>query len=387
MNETSARVSGVPERATRSRRRFRAFPERKRNDTTVFRDAHFIFRFQENIVRTINKMDTFVPVINEMSMETLFQKIEANAELSKEEVVRLLSVDTTGAEFYRLLYLARQQSVKSFGNKGYVFAQIGINAEPCPVNCKFCSMAAGHYALPGEWRKSIGEIAAGVKQLVADRANDIFLMTTADYPVETFIEVGKAVRGYIPPEIRFVANIGDFDLPTARKLKEAGFTGAYHIVRMREGSDTGAPVGQRLETLNAIRDAGLEFYYCVEPVGPEHTYEEIATEIFRAKEYRVEAMAVMRRTPVAGTPLYDYGAITTPELCKIAAVAMLVVRPVRSMNVHEVTEMSILAGINQLYAEAGANPRDTDDNTENNRGYTVASTRKLLENSGYVVDL
>ena len=31
------------------------------------------------------------------------------------------------------------------------------------------------------------------------------------------------------------------------------------------------------------------------------------------------------------------------------------------------------------------NPRDTDDNTENNRGYTVSSTRKLLENSGYMV--
>ena len=268
---------------------------------------------------------------------------------------------------------------------GYVFAQIGINAEPCSINCNFCSMASKHYALPERWRKSVDEIAEGVKQLVADRANDIFLMTTADYSVDKFIKIGKAVRGYIPPEIRLVTNIGDFDQPTALCLKEAGFTGAYHIVRMREGIDTEAPVEQRVRTLDAIRDAGLELYYCVEPIGPEHSYEEIADEIFRAKEYQVEAMAVMRRTPVAGTPLSDKGAITTPELCKIAAVTLLVVRPTRSMNVHEVTEMSILAGINQLYAEAGANPRDTDDNTENNRGYTVSSTCKLLENSGYTV--
>ena len=320
-------------------------------------------------------------------MKEIFKKIEANVELSREEVSMLLSVDTTGEEYYRLLYLARRHSEKSFVNRGYVFAQIGINAEPCSVNCNFCSMAANHYALPNRWQKTVAEVVEGVKQLVIERANDIFLMTTADYPIEKFIEIGKAVRSYIPPEIRFVANIGDFDLPTALRLKQAGFTGIYHIVRMREGIDTTAPVEQRVKTLDAIRDAGLEFYYCVEPIGPEHSYDEIATEIFRAKEYKAEAMAVMRRTPIEGTPLAHYGVISTPELCKIAAVALLVVRPTRCMNVHEVTEMSILAGVNQLYAEAGANPRDTDDNTENNRGFNTVSLRKMLENSGYVVEL
>jgi len=319
-------------------------------------------------------------------MQEIFKKIEAKVELSKEEVVALLSVETTSAEFYQLLYLARKHSKEAFGNRGYVFAQIGINAEPCSVDCNFCSMAAKHYALPNSWQKTIGEVAQGVKQLVAERANDIFLMTTADYPVDKFIEIGKAVRPFIPPGIRFVANIGDFDLPTARRLKEeAGFTGVYHIVRMREGTDTTKSVEDRLETLNAIRDAGLEFYYCVEPIGPEHSYEEIATEIFRAKEYKADAMAAMRRTPIDGSLLAHYGVISTPELCKIAAVALLVVQPKRAMNVHEVTEMSLLAGINQLYAEAGANPRDTDDNTENNRGFNTVALRTLLENSGYIV--
>ncbi len=230
-------------------------------------------------------------------MERIFNKIETKAELSKEEVIKLLSVETTSIEFYRLLYLARKYSKETFKNKGYVFAQIGINAEPCSVNCNFCSMAAGHYVLPDRWQKSIDEVAEGVKQLVAECADDIFLMTTADYPVEKFIEIGKTVRQYIPSEIRLVANIGDIDLPTARQLKDAGFTGAYHIVRMREGIDTCASVEQRVSTLDAIRDAELELYYCVEPIGPEHSYEEIATEIFRARDYHIEAMAAMRRTP------------------------------------------------------------------------------------------
>jgi biotin synthase len=318
-------------------------------------------------------------------MKEIFDKIALNEELNREEVIKLLSLNTTGEEYYRLLYLARKYSEETFNKRGYVFAQIGINAEPCSVGCNFCSMAAGHYVLPDRWRKSADEVVEGVRQLVAQLANDIFLMTTADYPTEKFIEIGKAVRPHIPSGIKLVANIGDFDSATALSLKEAGFTGAYHIVRMREGVDTGVSTARRVETLDAIRDAGLELYYCVEPVGPEHTPEEIATEIFRAKDYRIDAMAAMRRTPVDGTPLCHNGTISTPELCKIAAIAMLVVRPRRSMNVHEVTEMSLLVGINQLYAEAGANPRDTDDNTENNRGFNTAALRRMLENSGYTV--
>jgi hypothetical protein len=42
-------------------------------------------------------------------------------------------------------------------------------------------------------------------------------------PVEQFIEIGKAVRPFIPATIRLVTNIGDFDLPTACRLEEAGF--------------------------------------------------------------------------------------------------------------------------------------------------------------------
>jgi biotin synthase len=265
-------------------------------------------------------------------MHQIFKKITAKAELSREEIIKLLSIGNTSSDYYRLLYLARKQSEESFGKRGYVFAQIGIHAEPCSINCRFCSMAAGHYVLPDRRRKTVDEITEIVRQLVAARVSDIFLMTTADYPVEKFIEIGNAARQYIPSEMRLAANIGDFDLPTARRLKDAGFTGAYHLVRMRESIDTGTSVEQRVRTLEAIRAASLELYYCVEPIGPEHSYEEIAAEIFRARDYQTEAMSVMRRTPVEGTPLFGNGTISTPELYKIAAVALLTVRPARKRS-------------------------------------------------------
>ncbi len=127
-------------------------------------------------------------------------------------------------------------------------------------------------------------------------------------------------------------------------------------------------------------------YYCVEPIGPEHTYEELADEMLRAREYKVNMMAVMGRVGVPGTRFADSGEITELELTKIAAVAGLVTAPGKSMNVHEPKKMPLLAGVNQLYAEIGINPRDTSEKTEDNRGKGIRETVKLLEEAEYRVE-
>jgi len=61
-----------------------------------------------------------------------------------------------------------------------------------------------------------------------------------------------------------------------------------------------------------------------------------------------------------------------------------VVNPSRSMNVHEPMQMPLLAGANQLYAEVGANPRDTRSLTEQGRGFSPAKAWALLAEGGLV---
>jgi len=197
------------------------------------------------------------------------------------------------------------------------------------------------------------------------------------------MDIAKHIKKITPDYVRLVANIGDFDYDTAIKLEEIGFTGAYHISRLKEGIDTTIKPEVRIKTIEFIKNAGLELYYCVEPIGPEHSYDEIAHEMLRAREYNVGAMAVMRRTPVKGTPLYNNGQISAVELTKIAAVTRIVTRPYRSMNAHETTQMSLIGGVNQLYAEVGANPRDCNSNTERSRGNTVESVKQLLRDAEY----
>lgn len=317
-----------------------------------------------------------------MSGESLiYDKIVQGVELTHGEIVALLSVDTDSEMFYRLLRAANLQSRRLYGDRGYIFAQIGLNAEPCSINCGFCSMGGEHYSVGESYKNGFEQIAPTVREIAADgRVSDLFLMTTADYPQQEFIEAGRRVRAMIGDKMRLVANIGDFERGVARGLKEAGFTGVYHIVRLGEGVDTQASPEQRMKTIDAVLAEGLELYYCIEPIGPEHTPKQIADEILRARSFGVTAMAAMRRKAVEGTPCQDRGEITLAELCKIAAVTALVVKPSRSMNVHETTELSLIAGVNQLYAEIGANPRDNAASTELSRGLSITKSVELLNN-------
>lgn len=309
-------------------------------------------------------------------------------DLSREEAISLLNVENCSKDFYKIIEKANSLTREEYQNKAYIFAQIGLNAKPCSGNCKFCSMAANNYAMEEEFQKSmkdIDELKDMATGLVEAGTHDLFLMTTADYPLEEYLEIGKTIRGCIPDSVRLVANIGDFDMETASRLKDAGFTGVYHIKRLREGVDTEIDPEIRLQTIQNIHDSGLELYYCVEPIGPEHTYDELVDEMLRARALDVKAMAVMRRTSVPGTAMAQAGMISSVELTKIAAVTRLVSRPSRSMNVHEVTPMSLLAGVNQLYAESGANPRDQVSDTLVNRGYSVRNVANLLLDAQFVL--
>ena len=307
-----------------------------------------------------------------------------NKTLPREEILRLLNTDVHSQDFYRLLAASEEYARRTF-SRGYVFCQVGLDSNPCPGNCSFCSMARDHFVVEKKFTRTAKEAVAEVEKALSPQVSDLFLMTTECYGKDAFLDVVRKVRALLPQKVRLVVNTGDFDLTYAKKLRECGATGAYHIVRLREGRDTDISPERREKTLQAIAEAGLELYYCVEPIGREHTYEEIADEILRAQRLQVKYMAVMRRVGVQGTPKAKEGEITSRELAKIAAVAMLAVRPSLSMNVHEVNPAAMLAGVNQLYAEYGVNPRDCAAETSKNRGYPVQECADLLAENGWDV--
>jgi biotin synthase len=196
----------------------------------------------------------------------------------------------------------------------------------------------------------------------------------------------EALRKDIPAQTQIVLNVGDFDAALARELKAAGANGAYHILRLREGTDTALDPARRRKTVTAIREAGLDFYYCCEPIGPEHSSRELVEQMFFGIEQECFQHAAMRRVYVPGTPLTANGQITERRLAQIVAVvalASLACPGIRSIAVHEPNQMGLSAGANTIYAETGANPRDTDQDTSAHRGLDMPACRTMLYETGF----
>lgn len=312
-------------------------------------------------------------------INTILNKFNNNQILNKDELCSLLDIQIASEDYYKLLFTANNYSRKAFNNKGIIFAQIGLDAQPCHINCKFCSLAANAMTNKECGVRTLEEIKDTAKTLSNSGIEDLFLMTTAEFSQEDFLHYANEVRKIIPKDMRLVANIADFDSEYAKKLKNVGVTGVYHIHRLREGIDTNAKPEDRIKTMNAVKDNDLELYYCVEPIGPEHTNEELVDEMLRPRDYPVEVMAVMKRTPIAGTELAKLGEISAARLAQICAVATLAMRPKRAMCVHEPDELCLMAGANQLYAECGSNPRDIAYETSNNRGFSTLDARNMLK--------
>ncbi|MEW6585514.1 MAG: radical SAM protein, partial [Nitrospirota bacterium] len=216
-------------------------------------------------------------------------------------------------------------------------------------------------------------------------ANNIFLMTTANYPFGKFLEIGREVRKAISPDMPLSANIGDFGPEEARQLEDAGFQSAYHIYRMREGVDTNISPETRKRTLETIRDSRLALVACVEPIGPEHSDEEIVDEMFRTLAYKPTMFSVMNRFPVPGTPLAESGKISELKLAKIAGVGRLVCGDrVKNFSVHAPSSLVLSAGSNAVAAESGSNPRDTSEDTSKGIGISVEGGRQMLREADWI---
>ena len=214
----------------------------------------------------------------------------------------------------------------------------------------------------------------------------LFLMTMHDWELGRMEQVVAAVRGVIPSHTRLVVNVGDFGLERAKRLKDLGVSGAYHVLRLREGTDSKLKPEARLKTIDAVREAGLDFYYCVEPIGPEHTPEELVEQLFVGVERVSFQHAAMRRVAVPESKLYPKGQITSLRLAQITAVvalATLQTRETTNVAVHEPNLLGLVAGANAIYAETGANPRDTLKDTAGGRGLDVPAARRMLHEAGF----
>lgn len=295
------------------------------------------------------------------------------------EIRDLLALPTASEESFYAQYAALQINKEVTDSKAEVHGQVGINSGPCACNCAFCSFAASNRIFKEQRVEAIEGIIEKCVLLQSEGANAIYLMATAALTFWDFLYIGRLVRSSLEAETILIANIGDFGYQEAIALKEAGFCGVYHAVRLGEGYNTRLSIQKRLDTIAAVHKAGLKLGTCLEPVGPEHTLDELVEKTLITREAHPVFSGAMRRIPIPDTRLSSFGKISEARMAHIVAVVRLAVGyEVGGNCTHEPNVLGVAAGANLLWAEAGSNPRDTVNDTEASRGHDMARCREIL---------
>src|SRR5258708_28936061 len=241
--------------------------------------------------------------------------------MSRDDALLLMDLHLDSDDCYAVLAAANRFTHRESGSRGTVYSQVGINVWPCPENCDFCYLATKHGIVTQLHEYSIDDVRTRALDFEAAGADEVYLMTTANFPLGRFLEIGQDVRRALRPDTELIANIGDFKRKEGLQLRDAGFDGVYHVYRFREGIDTAIEPERRRATFAAIREVGLDLRYCVEPVGPEHTNEEIVEQMCLAQEFGAGILSVMRRIPVPGTPFARAGLLTEPQRAQIVGIS------------------------------------------------------------------
>ena len=312
----------------------------------------------------------------------ILNKAQDMAGISQEEAVYLLRLELCSDEAYAVMALANRMSRQSFGGKGERHFHIGLNVEGCSYNCKFCSLTKEAGIFQDSQEFSTEQLLAWVKEGQEQGADALNLMTTGRYPFERLLEVGAWLSR--ETTVPLVANTRDISHQEGEALLAHGFRGFYHAVRLREGIDTPFPVAKRIQTIKVLTDVGLKWANCVEPVGPEHSPEEIAWLMVLARELGATYSGVMRRINFPGSPLGQHGMINELEMARMVAVSRLVMGGVAKAHcTHEPNAAALWAGANLFFPEVGSSPRDAQSDTGKGRGKDLAACAGIMREMGW----
>jgi biotin synthase len=304
-------------------------------------------------------------------------KGRAGAGISGDEALVLLYLDLNSRENYALMESADHLSRACFGAKGELHFHIGLNVEPCPMDCSFCSLTRQAGIFTDKIEFSLDEILAWARQGEAEGADALNLMTTGTFSFSRLLEIGRRLKREVG--VPLVANARDINHAEGEQLLDAGFVGFYHAIRLGEGRDTPFDPARRLQTIRVLHDVGLRWMNCVEPVGPEHTAAEIVDLMLLARREKATYSGIMRRINFPGSPKEPLGMISERRMAQMVAVSRLVMGDtVKAHCTHEPHSLSLTAGANLLFPEVGSSPRDGMADTGRGRGRSLGDCAAML---------
>jgi len=319
----------------------------------------------------------------DLNLARILRDAQDGKPISKAEAEILLALPENSLEASVLRATANAISRERFANSGLLLGQIGVDMAPCEGDCAFCFFAKSHTPvqaalLPTE------EIVARCERFARGGAQGVFLMTMHRFGFEWFRDLCAELRRLIPAQLEILANVGDVTASQLQEFRAAGVTGAYHVCRIREGVDSCMTPAGRRTTIERILEAGLSWYNMCEPLGPEHTPQELVEQMWLGVDLPCTQHGVMQRFPVPGSPLYHHGQVSLSRLGQVAAVVALATigrENVKSIAVNVSNLVGLFSGANAVFPEAGE-PDEQPIQTEavqSKEGFTTALWRQSNE--------
>ncbi len=309
--------------------------------------------------------------------------------LERAELVRLLSIDPDSEACERLGLAARRVASHVTGDRAYLWGAMGVDYKACPMNCDFCSLGEAWAIVEADSERDFSEeeIIESVRDYAENKVRWIVLRTTEFYSLDVLSKLIEKIRGAVPGSYEIGLNVGEFDLEKANALHRAGVDFIYHSLRLGEGRDTRFNPVERLKTLGAVKDSPLKLVFLVEPIGVEHSNEEIADICLCAIEHKAIVTGGMARVPVPGTPLGVHPQISENRLAQIVAVTRLAGGSrVPDICVHPATPKALRFGANVAVVETGSIPRDSCClPKEKWNQFDAQTAEKWFEQAGYTL--
>ena len=275
---------------------------------------------------------------------------------TRDMILALLKLDPKSEECDYLGIAARDVARVRGKNRGGVSTSIGIDLVPCSMSCRFCSLGEKWGLVKESCMLPDERIVKIVREKFNDGFKQFILRTTEFFDIDTLCKLGQKVRKEVPGQYVLTANTGELTLEQAQKLKQSGFNGAYHALRLREGVDTPIDPEVRISTMKAIKDAGLQLGSGVDPIGIEHTDEELADLMMFYTEIKPMGLCTMRRINVEGTPMEGIPEVDDDRMAQLAAIIRLI-QGERNVIVQPPILKAMQYGANAIAIETGANPR------------------------------
>lgn len=289
------------------------------------------------------------------SVESIVDRAIEGESPCRDEMLMLMGIDVESAEAAYVRWGAEVLGRRASGGVGQIYAQIGLDATPCPENCAFCSLAARNNSSKGRAEVPDDEITHYAGVFDEAGVHLISLMATAAYNFEHFLRIVATVRGAIANDMPLMANIGDITFNQAQQLKAAGIQAIYHAHRLGEGTITGIAPERRLATIASAQKAGLALMTAVEPIYQGIPLEDIADRMLEVIPQKPYCSAVGVLTAVPGTTMANETPYTRRQAAYFASI----------MRLAAGTSIPFGTGCgNVVWVDAGTNPRGRDLSTD-----------------------